>query len=76
MRKLTFVIVMLVVPVLSAGEFKLAGSIPFADVIHSLEWARSGYDYGDATTKVWFRPADGCFSSDADAVGLVRQWII
>jgi len=76
MRRLTFVIVMLVVPVLSAGEFKLAGSIPFADGIHSLEWTVPGYDYGDATIKVWFRPADGCFSSDADAVGLVRQWIL
>jgi len=64
------------VPSASAGEFTLAGSIPFKDVIHVLEWTTPGYDYGDSRIRVWYRPSDGCFPSDADAVDLVRQWIL
>jgi hypothetical protein len=75
MYKFALVAVMFVTLPAWSGEFSKAGSIRFGNVIDSLEWAVQGYDYGDSKIEVWYRPADSCFPSDADAVGLVRQWI-
>ena len=75
MRMPALMVAVFLVSSASAGELSLAGSIPFKDVINALEWTAPGYDYGDSTIRVWYRPTDGCFSSNADAVGLVRQWI-
>ncbi len=74
-RALWSLLAILAVLTASAGELTLAGSIPFKDVISALEWTVPNYDYRDSTIKVWYRPTDGCFSSNADAIGLVRQWV-